>query len=53
MKAQGLVDHTIQVVSVLEFLIVDVSRWANMLRYLVTQFNNMLGVANQLIEDVS
>lgn len=35
-QAQGLVDHTVQVVSILEFLIVDVSRRANVLRYLFT-----------------
>ena len=51
-QAQGFVDHTIQVVGILEILIIDVLRGADEPSYLLTQFRNVLGIAGKFIEYV-
>lgn len=51
-QAQGFVDHTIQVVGILEILIIDVLRGANVPSYLLTQFENVLRIAGKFIEYV-
>lgn len=52
-EAQGFVDHTIHVVGILEILIIDILRGANMPSYLLTHFRDVLRIAGKFIEYVS
>lgn len=52
MQAQGFENNTIEVIQVLEFLVQNIIRGANVLSYFLTQSRNMLRVAGKLVKYV-